>query len=36
MQAKRHQTVQPLAQFVEIFFMALPRLDIHSLAHTKT
>jgi TetR/AcrR family transcriptional repressor of nem operon len=36
MQAKRHQTVQPLTQFVEIFFMALPRLDIHSLAHTKT
>ncbi len=36
MQAKRHQTVQPLAQFVEIFFMALPRPDIHSLAHKKT
>jgi TetR/AcrR family transcriptional repressor of nem operon len=35
MQAKRHQTIQPLAQFVEIFFMALPRHDIQSLAHKK-
>jgi len=35
MQAKRHQTVQPLAQFVALFFMALPRPDIHSLAHKK-
>lgn len=36
MQAKRHQTVQPLAQFVALFFMALPRPDIHSLAHKKS
>lgn len=35
MQAKRHQTVQPLAQFVEIFFMALPRPDTESLAYKK-
>lgn len=35
MQAKRHQTVQPLAQFVALFFMALPRPDIHLLAHKK-
>jgi TetR/AcrR family transcriptional repressor of nem operon len=35
MQAKRHQTVEPLAQFVQIFFMALPRPDNHSLAQQK-
>jgi len=35
MQAKRHQTVEPLAQFVQIFFMALPRPDNHSLAQPK-
>lgn len=35
MQAKRHQTVEPIAQFVELYFMALPRPDIHSLAHKK-
>lgn len=36
MQAKRHQTVEPLAQFVQIFFTALPRPDNHSLAQTKS
>lgn len=35
MQAKRHQTVEHLAQFVEIFFRALPRPDLHSLANKK-
>ena len=35
MQAKRHQTVEPLAQFVQIFFLALPRPDNHSLAQQK-
>jgi len=32
MQAKRHQTVEPLAQFVQVFFMALSRFDNQSLA----
>lgn len=35
MQAKRHQTVEPLAQFVHIFLMALPRPDNHLLAQKK-
>jgi len=35
MQAKRHQTVQPLDQFVQVFFMALPRTDNHSLTQKK-
>ena len=35
MQAKRHQTVDPIAQFVEFFFMALSRPDLHSLTHKK-
>lgn len=35
MQAKRHQTVEPLTQFVQVFFMALPRPDHHSLTQKK-
>jgi len=35
MQAKRHQTVEPLTQFVQVFFMALPRADHHSLTQKK-
>ncbi|MDO9023852.1 TetR family transcriptional regulator C-terminal domain-containing protein [Zwartia sp.] len=33
MQAKRHQSVEPVAQFVQVFFMALPRADNRSLTH---
>jgi hypothetical protein len=35
MQAKRHQTVEPLTQFVQVFFLALPRADHHSLTQKK-
>jgi TetR/AcrR family transcriptional repressor of nem operon len=35
MQAKRHQTVEPLTQFVQVFFMALPSADHHSLTQKK-
>lgn len=35
MKAKLHQTIEPLAQFVQVFFMALPRPDNHSLAQKK-
>lgn len=35
MQAKRHQTVEPLKQFVQVFFLALPHADHHSLMHKK-
>jgi TetR/AcrR family transcriptional repressor of nem operon len=35
MQAKRHQTVEPMAQFVRVFFMAFPRADNHSFTQKK-
>jgi TetR/AcrR family transcriptional repressor of nem operon len=35
MQAKRHQTVEPLTQFVQVFFMALPSAYHHSLTQKK-
>jgi len=35
MQAKRHQSVNPVTQFVHVFFMALPRADNRSPTHQK-
>lgn len=35
MQAKRHQSIEPVAQFVHIFFMALPRANHYSWTHKK-
>lgn len=35
MQAKRYQSVAPIAQFVDVFFKALPRADNDAMKHKK-